>query len=445
MKAFLDQLFALAKASGIEAAEAFVLEQESFQAAVNNAEITQYSANTRRGLGFRGMVQGKMGYASTEAFDDAAAEQLVRGVLDSANLCENTDTQFLYDGSGDYPELKLHSEALDQVSPEEKLNLVLALEQKAKDYDPRIEKVGDTTVLTSKSTVRIVNTLGLDRQYAENFCGAYLQPIAHEGNSTTTGFELLFGHDFSSLNAESLGSSAAKKAVDALHGAPVASGTYRVLFTPDAMASLLGVFSDAFSAETVQQGLSLYKGKLGEAVASPCVTLMDDPLLASGLASRPFDAEGVPSRTNVVVEAGVLRTFLHNLKTAHKDGVQTTGNASKAGYSASVTVSPSNFFFKPGTQTQEELLQAAGSGLVISELSGLHAGADAISGDFSLLSKGYTFENGKRVKPVEQITVAGNFYELLKQIRAVGSDLLFPESGMGSPTIDAGELSVAGA
>ena len=174
------------------------------------------------------------------------------------------------------------------------------------------------------------------------------------------------------------------------------------------------------------------------------MTLVDDPLLEGGMGSRPFDDEGVPSATHTVVEDGVFRTFLHNLKTARKDGVATTGNARKVGYASAVHVTPTNFYLKPGKRTLDDMLRGIGEGLVITEVSGLHAGANPISGDFSLLAKGYTFREGRREKPVEQITVAGNFYELLNAVRELASDLTFPMGGIGCPSVDVGELSVSG-
>ncbi|MDD3410713.1 MAG: TldD/PmbA family protein [Eubacteriales bacterium] len=444
MKAFMDRLFAAAKQAGFSAAEAFVVESESFKAVATQQEITQYTSQKTRGLGFRAMLNGRMGYASTEAFDDAAVEQLVRGAHDSAQLCEDPSEQFLYDGHGETPALALYHPALDQVTPEAKLAFVLDMEKQAKDYDARIEQVGYDTILTGKQTVRIVNTYGMDRQYTENYCGAYLQPIAHEGDSTVTGMELCFARDFDKLDAQKLAHAAARKAIAGLGAKPVPSGKYRAIIENGAMTDLLETFCSVFSAETAQKELSLLKGKIGEKIAADCVSIVDDPLRPDGLSSRPFDAEGVPSSRHTVVERGVFRTFLHNLKTAHKDGVETTGNASRGSYGSSVRVSPSNFYIEPGAQTLEELTRQVGEGIVITEVEGLHAGANAVSGDFSLLARGFRIRDGKRGAPVEQITVAGNFFELLRNIRAVGSDLRFPQGGMGCPSVDAGELSVAG-
>lgn len=206
---------------------------------------------------------------------------------------------------------------------------------------------------------------------------------------------------------------------------------------------MLTTFCGMFSAENAQQGLSLLAGKEGETVASMAVTLMDDPLLKDGFASSPFDAEGSASRTKAVIENGVLKTLLHNRKTARKQGVETTGNAARS-YASGMTVAPTNMFFKPGEKSLDELMANMGDGIVITDVSGLHAGANVISGDFSLISGGYMVEGGKRGRSVEQITVAGNFYKLLESIQAVGNDLLFPGGGIGCPSVDVGTLVISG-
>ena len=444
MEAFMQKLFQAAKEAGLTEAEAFLVENESFEAACMEQEITQYSANATRGLGFRAMYGGKMGYASTEAFDEQAVDMLVQGALDSARLCEDSDEAFLHTGGDEVPAIDLFNPALEQVSPGEKLDFALMLEREAKGYDPRIEKVGDTTVFTGKTTVRIVNTHGMDRQYTRNDCGAFLQPVARDGESVSAGVKLCLARDFAKLDVKTLAEAAAKTAIAGLHAKAVPSGAYRVIFHNEVMTDLLGVFSSVFSAESAQKGMSLLKGKIGEMIAAPFVTLVDDPLMENGLASRPFDAEGVASQRHTLMENGQFLTFLHNLKTAHKDGVQSTGNAGKAGYAGAVQVSPSNLHFLPGEKSLAEMMAEAGEGLLITEVSGLHAGANAVSGDFSLLSKGFRIQKGEKQGPVEQITIAGNFFEMLKSIQALGNDLSFPRGGMGSPSVDVGMLSVGG-
>ena len=170
---------------------------------------------------------------------------------------------------------------------------------------------------------------------------------------------------------------------------------------------------------------------------------MDDPLLPGGFASAPFDGEGSACRTKAVIENGVLKTLLHSRKTAKKAGTASTGNARRS-VSSPIRVAPTNFFFKPGEKDLDGLLADMGDGLMITELGGLRAGANPVSGDFSLIAKGFRIAGGKQGEPVEQITIAGNFYQLLKDIRAVGSDLEFRGGNIGSPSVDAGTIHVAG-
>lgn len=440
---YIKELLTQAKAAGIEAAEAYLSEKENFSAMRNNGALEDYQSNHTRGLGFRGLVNGRMGYASTEALDEESIGQLIRGVIESATLCESDDEQPLYQGGGQVPELELYQPELDKVAPEAKLAKIEAMENACKAADSRYLN-GYNMVETTKHTVRIANSFGMDQTYTENFCNLYCNANVKEGDNVSTGGFVQISRDFDALDPDRLARDSVDQAVKGLNAEPVASGKYHVVFWNEALVSLLGVFSTVFSAETEQMGLSLLSGKLGETIAAPCVTLVDDPLRPDCLGSRPFDDEGVPSHQHMLVENGVFRTFLHNLKTARKAGVESTGNGSKADYSSPVRVAPSNLYFEPGALSFEELLSQVGDGIVITEVSGLHAGANPVSGDFSLLSKGYTLKDGKRDQPLERITVAGNFYELLKNIRAFASDLRFPNGALGSASADAGEMTVSG-
>lgn len=444
MELFLKKLMEEARSAGLEACEAYVVERDSFRVMTTEGEIVEYKSNAARGLGFRGLLNGRMGYASTEAFDEEAIAQLVKGVKESAELCEDDDSVFLYDGQDAVPEMNLRNEALSAIPAEEKIARVLEMEKHVKAYDSRVDKTSHNTIQTGSHTIRIVNSYGMDRSFTEDMCLMYGQATAREGDHIATGFYGVAGHDFAQLDAKAIGDEIARRAVCQLGASAVPTGHYRVVFLNEAMADLLSTFSGIFSAQNAQKGMSLLKGRIGETVAAPCVTIVDDPLLKDGLESRPFDAEGVPSKTHTVIENGVFRTFLHNLKTAHKDGVKTTGNASKAGYASSVQVAPSNFYLKAGNRSLEEMLSDIGEGIVITEVSGLHAGANPVSGDFSLLSKGYLFKDGQPGQAVEQITVAGNFYELMKNAREMANDLLFPLGAFGCPSVDAGELSISG-
>ena len=448
---FIQAVLDEAQKEGILAAEIYLSSRDSFRAMCVQGQIANYTVNDTRGLSLRGLYQGKMGYAATEAFDEEAVSQLVQAVKESAALTEDEDVQEIYQGDAEYPKIENYQTALDQVEEQKKLDLIKNIEKKALAMDERITALNYNMISTSSSQTRIVNRVvsdgeahSLDLRYRDNMAVCYASATAKEGDRVATGSGFKVTRHFEELNAEAIARDAVEEALFMLHASPVPSGTYRAVIDAKCMPDLLGVFAGVFSAESAQKGMSLLAGKEGEMIASEIVTLMDDPLLPGGLASQPFDAEGVATKTKAVIEKGKLTTLLHNLKTARKAGVKTTGNAAKAGYAGAVNVSPSNFFIAPGQKTQAELLTDLGDGLVITEVSGLHAGANPISGDFSLIAQGYTVKDGKKDQPVEQITVAGNFYQLLKNIRAVGSDLTFPGSSIGSPSVDVGEIAVAG-
>lgn len=445
MKAFIDRLLKTALENGIEAAEVYQASSDSFRAMAHNGEVSDYSVSSASGLSLRGIYQGKMGYAATEAMDEEAIGQLIRGVKESAELVESNDPAEIYTVGDEYTETDTYAPALETVTEEQKLDLLLKLEKAALSTgDKRISNIGRVMVMTGSGRRMLVNTNGLDLSSRSNHAAAMLSVVARDEGRVATGGSFQTARDFSQLNAEKITAEAIEEALFYLYASPIASGSYRVIIDRRCMPDLLQTFCGVFSADMAQKGLSLLKDKEGEMIAAPCVTLMDDPHMKDGFGTDSFDAEGVATKVKAVIENGRLTTLLHNLKTARKAGVASTGNAGKAGYAAPVDIRPYNFYFKPGTKTLEEMMADIGNGVVITEVSGLHAGANPLSGDFSLLSKGYTVENGKKGHAVEQITLAGNFYTMLKNIRCVGSDLEFVGSPFGSPSVDVGEMVIAG-
>jgi PmbA protein len=247
---------------------------------------------------------------------------------------------------------------------------------------------------------------------------------------------------------EQVATEAAVASIAMLGAKTIPSGTYRTALRYDAAVSLIEAMVSIFSAEAVEKGLSAFKNKLNETVASDAVSFLENPHLKDGPASTPFDSEGVPTRVKRVIDHGVLTTYLHNLRTAKKAGTEPTGNGFKASYKSNVGIAPTNFYVEPGAISADGLLNDIGDGLLITALDGLHSGLNAISGDFSLSARGFRIEQGRIGSPVTQITVAGNYFEMLNAVRAVADDLKFESVGgnsaFGAPTMDVGTLSVSG-
>lgn len=439
---FRDILFKLALEKGCESAEVYASSSEGFSVTVLDSEINKYSVEKYNGLNLRVLVNGRNGYAYTEVFENP--EELVRHAIDNAVSIETTDV-FPMQGACVYEDIEAPDDPLGALDEKEKIELARRLEKDTLAYDGRVTRCDQyNSVNTSVVKTHIHNTLGLAADSEQSVSYVIVNPILRQGEEEHMGFGFKFRPslgDIPEVIRESV-----ENALLEFNASPVDSGEYRILLRNDAAADLLSAFFSMFSAESVQKGLSLLKGKLGETIAAPCVSIVDDPFLADN--PRAFDGEGVPSVRTEVVKDGALMSFLHNLKTALKDGVKSTSNAGRAGVASPVGIAPSNFFIKEGEKSFDELKKELGNGLVITELSGLHAGLNPVSGDFSLIAKGLLVENGEVVRSVDQITCAGNFLSLMRDIEAVGNDIRWSFGGgfgrVGSPCLLIKKVVVSG-
>ena len=437
---FAKRAMAYASEIGCASSELYYANGESFEVNANAGEIDRYSVSREAGISVRVSLNGKEGYAYTERIDEP--EKLVDHAADNAKCIESDDDHPMQTKQT-YQEVKREDSALKNRSESERIALAKQLETACLALDPRVKRVVYCTVGYDSGAVMMENSLGLHAERSNNSSYIYVMPSVEDGAEVQTGFAFFMGKD--AANIEDCAKEAVEEALGKLGASPVDSGCYRILFKPLAMSDLLSAFSPMFSADEAQKGCSLLAGKEGQTIANPIVTIWDDPFDA--VAPRAFDGEGTPCITKAVVKHGVLKTLLHNLKTAKKAGVQSTGNASRRSAASAVGVAPAIFRVETGKQSYEDLLKELKDGLVISELEGLHAGVDAVSGDFSLKAAGFLVENGAIVRPVSNITVAGNFVTMMKDVIAVGSDLRFgmPQGGyFGSPSILVSGLSVAG-
>ncbi|HPT83573.1 MAG TPA: TldD/PmbA family protein [Limnochordia bacterium] len=445
---FKERVFAAGQAAGLEEMEVYATRAKRFLVRVFEGEVDDYRVSLEQGMGLRAKSGGRVGYAYVESLDEGAVDYLVAGAKANAQISGSSDEVEFYPGAGHYPQIVCYNENLARLTPQEWVAFCLELEKAALAADERVFKVPQALTGYEEGEVYIANTLGLEQGYSTNGAYSYIAALARQDGQVKTGSKFVVDRDWSKFQAAQMAQEAVQEAISLLGASTVASGEYRILLRRDVARDLLATFASVFSAESVQKGLSLLQGKLGQSIASPLVTLVDDPLLEDGAASAPFDGEGVASRRTQVVEAGQLKTYLHNLKTAKKDGVESTGNASRPSFKSPVGIAPTNLFIQPGQVPYGDLVQALGDGLIIINVQGTHSGANPVSGDFSLGAYGYLVEGGRIVRPVEQITIAGNFFKLLEKVEVVGSDLEFGSPGargnVGAPSLIIGGLAVAG-
>ena len=442
---FKEIVVAKAQAMGIADYELYYQAAESTSVSAFQHEINQFTASVEGGVCFRCIVGGKMGYASTEALSESEANAIVEKAAQNAAVLEAEEPVFLGEGGKTYQAVE--AKAYPLPTTEALIAKVLATQDAMYHANSAVIDGSTTQGISERSSIAIVNSKGLDLSTEVALSGLVVAAVVTDGKEKANDYQIKLGQ-LDTLDSEALTKKAAETALGKLGGDVAPTGQYPVIFDSEAMSSLLRTFSGIFSSEAAQKGLSKLSGKEGEIIASEVVTVVDDPFHPESPMPMAFDAEGSPTAKKSIIEKGVFNTLLYNLKTAAVAGKETTGNASKAGYDAPVGIRPFTMYLAGGELTPEELLQKAGNGVYINSLGGLHAGANPVTGDFSLQSAGFMIENGQKTTAVKSFTVAGNFYQLLKNITAVANNSHLPTAmGMtafGAPDTLVEGLSIAG-
>ena len=441
---FVKELFSKAQEEGFSEYEVYYVDRESLSISVYKEEVEKYNLNNSAGLSFRGKFGDRIGYSYTEILDEDAIEMLVKKAKENVLAIENNDIQFIYEGDKEYKEISTYHEELEDIPADKLINIAISMEKEAKKYCNKVESFSGCSVSYSSGKYGIINSKGLNLSNKSNLLTAYVVPIVKDLDKMYDGCGYVVAKSLNDVKPDKIAKMGVDEALSKIGGTSIASGNYKVIINNEAMVSLLSTFAGIFSGDAVQKGLSLLKDKEGEIIAADIVNLVDDPHLEDGLASVSFDDEGVATLKTYLIKNGKLNSLLHNLKTANKAGVKSTGNGFKSSYASPISVSPTNFYIEPGINSLEDMTKKINKGLIITDFAGLHSGANSITGDFSLAAKGFYIEDGIKTHPVEQITVAGNFFTLLNNIEEIGSDLKFPMSSVGSPSIVIKELSIAG-
>ena len=434
----LDKLFNRAKEKGITDLEIFASDRTSLNIEIFAGEVDKYEIASVDAISIKGLYNNKMGHFRTEVLTDEVIEEILDTIIASAKEIDSLDDAIIYEGDEHYQDLEdIYNDGLFKLDVQKKIEHLLALDKYLHEYDPRVSVV-ETMYSEDTSEVLLKNSKGINLKNKAN--SAYIggSVIVKDEQDQRVGFDVNISNDFNDFDIEKIGKSIVDDALASLGAKPVPSDSYEIVFSNGAIATLLSAFQGVFSADAVQKGLSLLKGKLNELVGSSLVNIVDDPFMKKSVSSRSFDDEGVATFYKELISNGVLKTYLHNLVTAKKDGTKSTGN----GFGGSV--SAVNLKLEAGDNTLEELLASCEKGIYITDVQGAHAGVNAISGDFSLQASGYLLENGKKGRPVALITVAGNFLEVLKDIAMVGNDLKMSYYGITSPSIKVKSMQVSG-
>ncbi len=413
-------------------------------------EVESVTVAEPQGVGVRAVREGRIGYAFNADLSTAGLDRVLGEAASAASATDPDPNVELPSAPAEpYPQVEgLWQAGVAKTSVEDKIELALRAESAALSCKD-IEAVEESVYADSETRVAVASTTGVRAEAEQTFC--YLYVVAHAGRDgdRQSGLGLSSGREPSALQPETAGEEAAQKARVLLGARPCPTGSYTVVFDREVVAALLSSLVPALSAEAVQKGRSVFAGRLGETVASSQITLVDDGLVSEGMATSPFDGEGVPQQSTVLLDGGVLRSYLHSSYTARKAGGETrsTGNAGRGSYRTLPGVRATNLVIPGGEGSLDVVLARVGEGLYVEGVSGLHSGVNAISGEISVGVTGRLVVGGELNRPVREVTVAADFAQLLGSVAEIAGDARWiPLYGSAFvPSVAVRDIAVSGA
>jgi PmbA protein len=451
LESLAADVVALAMKGGASDAEAVVREGDEFSVTVRMGNVETLKESGSRGLGLRVLLGKRTGSASTSDLTPDGIRQLVDGALALAKLTEEDPFVGLPETNefGTVPQdLHLYFDDVYSLPGPERIDWARRAEAAALAADPRITNSNGGSFDAATGRKVLANSRGFVGGYRTSYAGVSAAPLAVDANGHMQRDSWWSGaRRIGELESpESVGKEAARRTVRRLGATRVPTQQVPIVFAPEVARSLLGSVFDAASGDAIWRQASFLAGKLGETIAAPSLTIIDDNVMllhsgVGGFGTSPFDGEGLPSLRTTLVEQGVLRNYMLNTYTARKLGMKSTHNASR-GLAGTPGIGAGNLYLEPGALTPEEIIAAIPAGLYVTSLMGF--GVNLVTGDYSRGATGLWIENGELTHAVEEVTVAGNLASMLRNVTAIGNDLVF-RSSVAAPTLRIDGMTIAGA
>jgi PmbA protein len=445
LREIAQDLVRRAMGGGATAAEAVVREGDEFSTLVRLGQVETLKEAGSRSVGIRVFNGQRAASTYSSDFSREGLDRMLKSALELSKITSE-------DPFAGIPEpvqlgqlqanLDLYHEDVYSLSGAERIDYARRAEKAALDFDPRIKNSEGGSFDAATGRKVLANSHGFVGEYRRSYCSVAAIPIAQdEAGNMQRDYWYSVARSMGKLeSAEHVGKVAAERTLRRLGARKVKTAQVPVIFDPMVAASILEHIFEGVNGDSVYRGASFLAGKLGEQVASANVSVIDDGTMVGGFGSTPFDGEGVPTRRTVVIENGVLKSYLLNTYTAKKLKLTTTGNASR-GLAGTPGIGPGNYFFQPGKRSPKELIADVKEGLYVTEFLG--HGANLVTGDYSRGASGLWISGGEFAYPVEEITVAGNLKDMFKSITEIASDLEFRGS-VASPTLRIDGLLVGG-
>lgn len=420
-KKLAEQLVKRCLKTGADAAEIYIESGRELSIEVRDGEIETIQQAASQGVGFRVFVKQRMAFSSCNDFSDKALDNAVKSAVGFASSTTPDENNVLPGDQGLTKVEGLYDPQIAQVPMEKKIELAKDVEKLAMK-DARITKSAGAGYSEREGEIFLANSNGLLKSSKVSGCSFGVSVVAEKGEQKSSGGEFCSRRFFADLKpAEEVAGKAAREAYGMLDPKMVKTQKAAVIFDPDVARSILGGILAAINGESVLQGASFLAKKLDEKIASDLVTLIDDGTLSKGLGSAPFDGEGVPTQKRIIVDKGILKGFMYNTIVAKRAGVQSTGNASRRGFTGMPDIGAHNFYMAAGLTTPDEIIKATKTGLLLKGVTGY--GINPVNGNFSGGAQGFWIEKGKIAFPVKGLTIAGSAFEILDAIDMVGNDL----------------------
>jgi PmbA protein len=396
-------------------------------------------------VGVRIVRDHRQGFAYCGSFDPAALADTVAEARDNAAFGEPDEAAGLAEPDGVEPvALDLWRPGLADVPTADKVALAIELERAVLAADSRITGVESCDYADSRAEAAVATTTGIRRASRETGCELVAYSLAADGDETQTGFGFSLGRSFDELDVTAAAADAADRALRMLGATKPPSGRLTIVLDPWVTAQLVGIVSGTLGAEEVIKGRSLFAERAGEQVASPLLTLVEDPTDARSWGATPVDDEGLATRRVPLVDAGVLQGFVHSTWTARRLGTASTGSAVRGGFKSAPTAGCRAVALTPGSSGAGELLAGVDDGVLVQEVSGLHSGVNPVSGDLSTGAEGLRIRGGELAEPLREFTVASTVQRLLHDVMAVGADLTWLPMRAAGLTLVVADVAVSG-
>ena len=446
----MSDLLELARAvlSGAQAGEqveVVVGRSTSTTVKVFRGEVESLTSAGTSGAGVRVIRDGRQGFAHCGSLDPGVLAETLTEARDNCTFGAPDEFNGLAEPDGVAPVPQdAWSDAVVGFPAERKVELALALERRVLGIDPRVTTARTTAFGDAWGETAIVSTAGIEATDRGASCTLSTQPMARDGDETQIGWAYDATRDPSTLDLERVAAEAVERATRLLGATKPASARMTILLEPRLAATLLSVVSGMLSGESVLKGRSPFADRVGEQVASPLLTLVDDPTRSESIAAEEMDGEGLACRHNPLIDAGVLQGFLHNSYTGRRSGTASTGSAVR-GTRSLPGVGAHLLVMSPGTRSFQELTASIDHGLYVTSFAGLHSGVNPVSGDFSVGADGLLISGGELAAPVREMTIASTLQRLLLDVREVGGDFEWLSGGDGACSLVIDDVAVSGA